>query len=276
MSYNNGDNNSYGGYGGGNSNNSGGYFNSGYKGNDGGDSTKYGSQGSERVLAEGKTRLRPITLKQAVEAEQAAQDAEFFIDGVEVANVIFVGIIRSIAQQATNTTYRIEDDTATFDIKAYPSNRDKGAEFEKRDDLYVGQYVRVIGDIKAFNNRRYITGQHIHPVTDFNEVIYRRLETLAVHLQTTRGSSTSGAVKSFTAGGNQFGNFSGESLSGLQSRIMSALSTTQQNSNEGLHFQMIARQCGADVNEVRRKCDELCELGLVYTTIDTDHYKMTD
>lgn len=47
--------------------------------------------------------------------------------------------------------------------------------------------MRVMGDLKSFNNRRSVNATSIKAITDFNEIQYHLLETVYVHLYHTRG-----------------------------------------------------------------------------------------
>jgi replication factor A2 len=81
----------------------------------------------------GGNTLRPVTIKQILDAQQAHPDAEFRIDGVEVGQVsfpsyycswwfqqlTFVAMVRSAAMQSTNVTYRMEDGTGMIDVKQW-------------------------------------------------------------------------------------------------------------------------------------------------------------
>jgi len=50
-----------------------------------------------------------------------------------------------------------------------------------------GEYLRVFGRLKAFNNKRHVAAHVIRPITDYNEGQYHLLEATAVHLYFTRG-----------------------------------------------------------------------------------------
>jgi replication factor A2 len=50
-----------------------------------------------------------------------------------------------------------------------------------------GVYVRVIGSLKSFNNKRSVNAQVLRKVEDFNEIQYHLLEAVYVHLYHTRG-----------------------------------------------------------------------------------------
>ena len=54
-----------------------------------------------------------------------------------------------------------------------------------------GKYVRVIGTMKSFNNKRSVNATICKVVTDFNEPQYHLLEVMYVHLYHTRGPPVS-------------------------------------------------------------------------------------
>lgn len=48
--------------------------------------------------------------------------------------------------------------------------------------------MRVLGEIKSFNNKRSVTAASIKGLTDHNEYIFHQLETIQVHLSLTGNS----------------------------------------------------------------------------------------
>lgn len=50
-----------------------------------------------------------------------------------------------------------------------------------------GMYVRVVGNIKSFQNTRNLTSYVIRPITDFNEITYHLLDSLYAHLEALNG-----------------------------------------------------------------------------------------
>ena len=54
--------------------------------------------------------------------------------------------------------------------------------------------MRIIGNIKTFQNKRTVTAGHIRAITDFNEVFYHKLDAVHTHLQITRGPGAAGGA----------------------------------------------------------------------------------
>ncbi|EPE24326.1 Nucleic acid-binding protein [Glarea lozoyensis ATCC 20868] len=268
-------------YGGQNANNNGGGFMSG---------SQQGSQDSpngQKVY--GQESLRPVTIKQILDATQAHSDAEFKIDGSEVTQVSLVGQISTISPRATNIVYKIDDGTGTLEIQQWiNSDMEEGA---TKPIALEGQYLHVWGRIKGLQNKRTVSSQMLRPVADFNEVTYHLLEATAIHLYFTRGPPEGATVKA--EGGNGMfvdnngggnvgaaqGQAAGKKLpaktSAIARKVYHLLQEAPQN-NEGLHVQNIASQLGMQANDVFKAGDELLGDGVIYTTVDDETWAVLE
>lgn len=133
--------------------------------------------------------------------------------------VTFVGIIRNLARNATNISYNIEDGTGMIDVRTWADNSSTSLMsedeyqwvqialwaflllhtfwFRKNKIARTDQYVRIIGLIKTFQNRRTVNAGHIRAITDYNEIFYHRLDAIYTHLQVTRPAGVSGCLLFF-------------------------------------------------------------------------------
>lgn len=251
--------------------------------------SQMGSQNSPGgSKAHGKDTLRPLTIKQIIEAQQPHPDSEFKVDDVEVTQITFVGQIQSVSSQATNTTYKVDDGTGLIEIKQWI---DGDADAEARSPIpKENDYIRVWGRLRAFNNKRHIGAHMIRLITDFNEVSYHLLEATAVHLYYTRGPLPStDAVKDEGGTGIFVDNLrvgAGASVPGSSRKppanistaarkVYNLLSCDAQN-NEGLHVSLIAQKLGMQVNEAYKAGDELLGTGTIYTTVDDETWALLE
>ena len=150
-----------------------------------------------------------------------------------------------------------------------------------------GEYLRVYGRLKSFNNKRHVISHAIKPVADYNEVNYHLLEATAVHLYFTRGppEGASNGVKSegmFVDGGvgnGVGGGVGGKKLpakvGGIGRKVYELLQSEPQN-NEGLHVNNIAQKLGVPSNEVFKAGDVLLGEGLIYTTVDDETWAVLE
>ncbi|KAK3323506.1 replication factor-A protein [Cercophora scortea] len=276
----------------------GGYTKTGYgtqAGNDGGGFMGASQQGSQGGGSKSYSddSLRPVTIKQLVDCEEAYPGADLEIDGIPITQVTVVGQVRAVNPQATNITYKLDDGTATMDVK-------KWVDAEKADDndpkFAPDTYVRVWGRLKNFNGKKHIGAHFIRAIDDGNEVSYHLLEAAYVHLYFTKGAAAAGGGGNaagggdsmfvdgggYTAGGNGGavpGGGAGNARLAKCSRNAQSMFNYLNNSpegNEGMHLNTIATNTGMSVRDVLGAADELLGSGLVYTTIDDETWAILD
>lgn len=227
----------------------------------------------------GLDTLRPVTIKQLLEAHHPSPEAEhFIIDNSETTQCTFVAQVRNISAQTTNITYKLDDGTGIIEAKTW---KDMEAEAEGgggKVQPKEQEYVRVWGRLKQFNNKRHLGAQVIRPISDFNEVQYHLLEATAVHLHFTRGPPEAQGQKSNANGagetnGTTDGGYGAPGLpasaSAAARKVYQCLNTTAAT-NEGLHVQDIAMRTHMEISEVEKGGQELTDLGKIFTTVD-DH-----
>lgn len=231
--------------------------------------------------------LRPVTIKQLIDLEEAYPGADFSIDGHPITQVTIVGQVRQVNPQSTNITYRLDDGTGVIDVK-------KWVDADKQEDLepkyQLDQQVRVWGRLKSFSGKRHVGAHFIRAIDDYNEVNYHMLEAAYVHLYLTKGELGGGAnghadgnagngdsmfVDSYGANGG------GENAAKLGAcgpsaqRMFKFLSDTP-GSNEGVHLNLITSGTGMTTREVLGASDELLGQGLVYTTVDDETWAILE
>ena len=223
-----------------------------------------------------------------------------------------IGQIRNISTQTTNVTYKVDDGTAIIEVKVWnnPDSLDApdGPQPPART-LVDGDYARVYGRMKSFNNKRNVVAHVIRKVTDFNEIGAHLLEATVVHLYFTRGPppqkdanqnqnqnqnqvgaggrGASGAGQQGPLGGaipgqaNPGDLFGGGSSAATDRMSVPARSVynflrTQPQMNEGLHAQKIATDLKMPYNDVMKAADELQGFGLIFTTVDDETWAVLE
>ncbi|KAG6009589.1 hypothetical protein E4U21_001956 [Claviceps maximensis] len=275
----------------------GGYSTTGYGAQGGGDDSggflaggsQQGSQGGGKSYQD--ESLRPVTIKQILEAEEAYAGADFKIDNTTVTQITFVGQIRNINPQPTNITFKVDDGTGQIEVKKWidvDKQDDSSAEFE------VDSHVRVWGRLKSFSNKRHVGAHVIRPVADFNEVNYHLLEAAYVHLFYTKGpldqlqgGGAAGANgDSMFVDGAGYGNDnggaggSGQALSKLSGcgplarKVFKLIDDTP--GNEGIHLNVITSSLKLSVRDVLAASDELLGQGLIYPTVDDETWAILE
>jgi len=250
--------------------------------------SQQGSQGGGGGKNFQDESLRPVTVKQILDAEEAYAGADFKIDGATVTQVTAVGQVRSFNPQATNLTIRIDDGTGQLEVKKFI---DTDKQEEAQNPGYgLDSHVRVFGRLKHFSGKRYVSAHLIRPITDPNEVNYHMLEATYVHLYYTRGplgrnGQAAGGVDGdsmFVDGGAGAGAGANPATSGKLSgcstlaRRMHTFMNESPGGNEGIHLNVITNSTGMSVRDVLTAADELLGLGLIYTTVDDETWAILE
>ncbi|OJD15212.1 hypothetical protein AJ78_04511 [Emergomyces pasteurianus Ep9510] len=257
----------------------------------GGEGASQGGSQSEGKGGYAKNSLRPVTIKQTLEATQAHGDADFKIDGTEVSQVTFVGQVRAISHLTTFVTYKLDDGTGEIEVKLWleknavnPTGDDMDtgeAPRSSESEIQVNGYAKVWGKLNNFNNRRNFVAHVIRPVTSMDEYLCHFLEATSIHLYFTLGlpdgqqgeKPLPGAAN--TSGGDPLGGKALPPMSPLARRLYATMSTTPQ-SNEGLHVQSLASMMGLPMVEVYKAGEELLSLALIFPTVDDDTWAILE
>ncbi|KAM0261702.1 hypothetical protein ACHAQJ_002154 [Trichoderma viride] len=251
-----------------------------------GGGSQQGSQGGGGKSYQDES-LRPLTIKQILEAEEPYSGADFKVDGAPITQITFVGQVRSINPQQTNLTIKVDDGTGQIDVK-------KWIDADKQDDAEPGfeidSHIRVWGRLKSFSNKRHVGAHVIRPVTDFNEVNYHLLEATYVHLFNTRGAAggqgaggNANGDSMFVDGGDGFAGGNGgaqlpsklSGCSGNAKRVYNYLNDTP-GGNDGMHLNNLTGALGLAVRDVLTAADELLGQGLIYTTVDDETWAILE
>ncbi|KAL2869206.1 putative replication factor-a protein [Aspergillus lucknowensis] len=237
--------------------------------------------------------LRPITIKQALEATQPFPEANYQIDSHDLGSVVFVGQLRNISRQSTNVTYKLDDGTGEIEAKQWvtPGTEDS---MDTADDLApaangveINGYAKVFGKLKSlYGDRKVVTTHSVKPITDINELHCHFLEAAAIHLFFTRGPPPSagggGGAKDAAMGGVGAGGYGGETggghlpaMSPVARRMYNLLKNKPQT-NEGLAAQQIAAELGLPMADVARAGDELLTAGVIFSTVDEQTWALLE
>ncbi|KAI1776905.1 replication protein A, subunit RPA32 [Hypoxylon cercidicola] len=247
-------------------------------GDDGGGFFGGSQSGSQAAKPVNDESLRPVTVKQIIDAKQAYGNDGFRIDEVDVTQVTFVGMVRNINLQTTNITYKIDDGTGIMEVKQWlDPDKDGEAGGGGASAFALEQYVRVWGRLKSFGNKRHVGAHVIKPVPDFNEVNYHLLEATYVHLFFTKGGLAVGNGGNADAGGEEsmfVENNDGAFLKGASAKAKKMYQYLNQSeeSNEGVNIHVIARNTGMSVQDVASAAEELLTQGKIYTTLDDETF----
>lgn len=230
-----------------------------------------------------ETSLRPLTVRQILNAEISPSGDFLLVDHKPIRQVRFIGVIRGISTSgATGKRYRIEDGTGTVEARTFntPGDDEVDMQAAPEEDFAADTYVSVLARVTASNDRRTVTIHEMRRITDFNEVAYHLLNTIHSHVRNTGGltgaTADNNEESSLFVGNNNHSAGYGMGASGgnsVQSEILKYLSKFE-HMDSGIHVQQIASDLGKDVNVVKQNLESLNSVGNVYVPED-DHYAIT-
>ncbi|RKP06577.1 hypothetical protein THASP1DRAFT_31605 [Thamnocephalis sphaerospora] len=259
----------------------------GFVSSSGGMANSQDGQGERRAAI--NQSFRSVTLKQVNELTQTHPDAPLRIDGRDLTHITLVAVLRNLTEQAMHYVLMFEDGTGVADVHVWPNDTSDLNE-DRINSLPVGGYVRVIGQVRSFNNKRHILALQLVPINDHNEITMHMLEVIQTHLYFTRGMTSMLAlrplVKQSTIERSAYGAASTSSLapmSGvvggteftpLQRGIMAFVGT--KSDEAGAHIMQIASAVNLGKEAIMKDIEWLVAEGHMYSTIDDDHFRTMD
>ncbi|KOS15849.1 rfa2-dna replication factor 36 kda subunit [Malassezia pachydermatis] len=244
-------------------------------------------------MQRGTNSLRPVTIRQVLNASQPHSDAPFVFDDAELSQVSLVAWIRSINRNTTNVQYTLDDGTGQIDVRQWVDHSlDEGGQTE---EFTENQFVRILGEIKSFNNKRSITAASVAVIEDHNEYLFHQLEVIQAHLALLKGGSVrltclthiqTSKVPASSVEASAYNDAALNSadpmatdlshLTPLQRKIYQAIAAEAPDWPEGVDIQQVFQRCkNTDPAQVQDAIDELANDGYIYQASDETHYLTT-
>lgn len=264
------------------------------------DSGMGGDKSQQRVIPYDERKLSQVTIKQILTAAPPQPDEALFIDGQEISQLQMVAQIQSIDCQSSHTSYRINDLTGSLDAKQWSNDN----QVTDTSGLGQGAWVRIFGRINVYQGRCSINVFEIAPITDFNDITLHFTECIYSHLANTTATEKGPAQpqqqsqggwngqqqqqqQNQGGGWNQNqnqnqqpqhgGNGNGGAGDSLQNKILNIIRSPEfENSETGCDVSVLFSRLGnEDVNAIRAAIDQLSDSGMIYSTVDDEHYKFS-
>eukprot|EP01039_Chlorochromonas_danica_P000284 gene284-303_t len=238
--------------------------------------------------------LIPLTVKQIINIQPV--DDVYKVDDVELHMLKLVGTLLEPQEHSTNFTFRLNDNTGTIVCKQWIEK--DASSYGKIKSLRDGVLVKVIGNLREYENNVHVLVYDVSPILDWNELTYHLADVMLTHCQRTKGpipGSASAAVSmsspaAFNRGmAPSMGNMAGHGIN-----LHNTMNTEARNLNEsiyqaylqgahsleGLSFErtfnvLQSMNVRITMDQLRRGAQQLCEDGRLYTTIDDEHYRPT-
>lgn len=195
--------------------------------------------------------------------------------GMEYKMITVVAIVRNIEHTSTKITYEVEDYSGRIFAHLWIDENES-----KQPNIMINSYVRLIGAIRSQNEKKTIMLFKIYPVSGINEVNTHYLEAINARYQAeefARGGDMSDNFKSSKMDVDQADNFNlpnvPENLTGKEKAILNLIFTANGDSEGGRSREEIQKTFNKmTAKEIQNALDVLINEGLIFTTIDQDHY----
>jgi len=237
--------------------------------------------------------LYPVTITQLQNAQQVTPDTDdFLLNGNPLYLVCIIGQIVKSQALATHLNYVIDDSTGNMDVRRWVDTQGGGG--EENVELGPGKYIRVIGNLRSFGDKRYVVASsQLMLIEDFNELTHHFLEIIHMTLQSSGNRSSKSLPASdyskpminsnpnnrAPANTNthmKTGNNKG--LSDLQGEIKSFVLDNQGEDQTGVAIDKIVEtfQDLYGVGEVRKAVGYLIDEGHFFNTTDSNTVAVTE
>ena len=189
---------------------------------------------------------------------------------------------------------KLEDGTGQCSLKVWQSADDL-AWARSKETLKEGVYVASVGTVKPLGSTMTLVSHHIAPITDTNEVTHHQLSAIYSHLVATKGPLAGPApAAAVPMAGGAFNPSAGPSFSttsapatmggaggaSAEQPVLQAFQAIGASNDEGASIEAVAAHLkanGSNVDEatLRQAVDSLAMQGLLYSTIDENHFATT-
>ena len=126
--------------------------------------------------------LIPVTISMILNADSSptGNGSTTLNDGTDrdLYQVKLVGAIRGIDEQHTNTTYQIEDGTGLIEVKHWTDANQPNPAHDSEDIPKENDYVRIIGQIKNYEDNKHVLAYSLRKLSTGNEVTHHMLEVV--------------------------------------------------------------------------------------------------
>nr|XP_056702752.1 replication protein A 32 kDa subunit [Euleptes europaea] len=252
----------------------------GYTESPGGFGSPSATQGEKKSRSRSQN-IVPCTVSQLLSAEQIEE--AFKVREAEISQVAIVGIIRQAEKAPTNILYKVDDMTAApMDVRQWVDTDEPGSE-----NVVVppGTYVKVVGHLRSFQNKKSLVAFKLIPLEDMNEFTTHMLEVVNAHMVLRKSSLLSAstvAPRSFASSGmGNMASYGGSlampvgGLSPHQSQVLNLIKSA--TSTEGISLQELKSQLhNMNVATIRKAVEFLSSEGHIYSTVDDEHFRSTD
>uniref|UniRef100_A0A7S3LCE0 Replication protein A C-terminal domain-containing protein n=1 Tax=Amphora coffeiformis TaxID=265554 RepID=A0A7S3LCE0_9STRA len=253
-----------------------------YQGDAGGGGFAAGSQpgsggrNSTRRSPDEQTVL-PVTIAMML-TSQTVDERPQLQDGRFLHRVRFVAAVRNFEDMSTNILYEVEDGTGMIEVQQWLDDQKENAKTAEMRELTKKEhvYLKITGQLKDYNGKKKVVADGIRPLTTGNELAHHMLEVVYVEQKQKEKQQQ----PAFTAGFGQpaaVGRPLQPTAHGqgdtLREQILAMIKGNTTDQGLSLDVCIKAMSSSADPSEIRNMFDILSQEGIIYSTVDENHFQ---
>lgn len=217
----------------------------------------------------------PVTVAMMLQS-RVVDDRPQLADGRFLHRVRFVAAVRSFEDMSTNVEYEVEDGTGLIKVKEWLDDHKENAksieirEQTKREHVYI----KVTGQLKDYAGSKQVVADSIRPLTTGNELAHHMLEVVYIEQQTRQKQQQPAFTPGFgqTAGRPLQAAANGETDS-LKFKILEKVKEYA-DTDSGLFIEDCFKMLPTyPESEIRQMFDVLSQEGIIYSTVDENHFQ---
>ncbi|CAN0194883.1 unnamed protein product [Lampetra fluviatilis] len=208
-------------------------------------------------------------------------DDMFCLGDIDLNQVTMVGLVRQAEKSPTNILYKVDDMTCDpLDVRQWV---DADEETTENNVVPPGTYVRVVGHLRSFQNKKSLVAFKILPLEDMNELTCHILEVVHSHMALGKPPVPAAAV-SWSWGSHavhtQDNNhhrcyINPHCIVLFPTQVLTVIRSC--HSSEGMSMQELKSRIPAmNPGLLKQTIDFLSNEGHIYSTIDDDHFRSTE
>jgi replication factor A2 len=227
--------------------------------------------------------IQPLTIRMAMSAVNDPDGTGATLDDRKLFHIKLVGAIRSFQINSSNAVFDLEDGTGLIRVKQWLNDQNECTRMtEMREQITKENiYVKVIGELKAYDGDSMLVAESIRPVSSGNEIAHHMLDVVhSAELYKRKNQYVAAAPH--MGGGVGFGGsvpLQAAVSSGTGNQVTDDVLNFFRNMSSGSDdvgpsVQSAAQQLGQyPEGKIRQAIEFLCGEGTLYSTTDEDHYK---
>lgn len=233
-----------------------------------------GGRSSTRRSPEEQTVL-PVTIAMML-TSRTVDDRPQLQDGRVLHRVRFVAAVRGVEDMSTNVEYEVEDGTGLIKVKEWLDDHKENAktaeirEQTKKEHVYI----KITGQLKDYGGNKQVVADSIRPLNTGNELAHHMLEVVYIEQKHKEKQQQPAFTPGFgqPATGRPLQNTANGQGDSLREQILDMIKGNQ--TDQGLSIdQCIKAMSAVDQSKIRGMFDILSQEGIIYSTVDDNHFQ---